>query len=79
MTIDHGCNLSSNPKIFTSTQRSRYFDKLKRLPPTGAGYHPAILGVANTGVRMGLNDQDIFNDIRSCTVERGREVLSLFL
>ncbi|QHI68419.1 hypothetical protein [Tichowtungia aerotolerans] len=54
--------------------RSKYLHKLETLPPTGAGYHPAILGVANIGVKAGFDDETIFEDIRGQTDECARYV-----
>ena len=54
--------------------RAKYLDKLNILPTTGAGYHPAILGVANLGILAGFSDEDIFEDIREHTDERARPV-----
>lgn len=43
----------------------KYLEGLQALPPTGAGCHPRLLAVANYGVRAGLDDQQIFGDLRS--------------
>jgi len=56
------------------TPAERYRTKLEALPPTGEGYHPALLGAANLGVSEGLSDEDLFDDLRAHTDERGRQV-----
>lgn len=53
---------------------ARFEKKLRALPPTGAGYHPALLGAANAGILAGLSDDDIFNGIRIHTDESARRV-----
>jgi hypothetical protein len=53
---------------------ARFEAKLRTLPPTGAGYHPALLGAANAGLSAGLSDDDIFNGIRIHTDESARRV-----
>lgn len=46
-------------------RRQRYEAALEDIPPTGYGCHPALLGVANLGVRAELTDQQIFDDLRA--------------
>jgi hypothetical protein len=53
---------------------ARYKEKLEALPPTGTGYHPALLGVATLGVMSGLSEEEIFSDLREHTDERARRV-----
>jgi len=44
---------------------NRYQDSLESLPPSGGGgCHGALLGVANRGIRAGLDPQQIFDDLR---------------
>ena len=47
------------------SRHERYLDRLKTLPPSGGGgCHPALLGVANHGVRASIDPQLIHDDIR---------------
>ncbi len=70
-------NMETIKQAFTQVKpdaRSKYLNRLERLPPTGAGYHPSILGVANLGIHAGFLDEEIFESIREHTNERARSV-----
>lgn len=43
---------------------SIYTQKLHSIPAPGKGYHTALLGVANCGIREGSPEEQIFADIR---------------
>jgi len=50
----------------------RYQESLLAIPaPGGGGCHAALLGIANKGVRAGLSEQRLFEDIRA-SVPRGK-------
>lgn len=50
-------------KAMVEKKLERYKEALKRIPPPGGGCHPALLSVANHGVRAGLDGQRIFQDL----------------
>jgi hypothetical protein len=49
----------------TERKMKRFLTACSNIPATGRGCHPALLGVANLGVDAGLDDTEIFNNIRS--------------
>lgn len=51
-----------------------YREALTRIPPPGCGCHPALLSVANYGVRAGLDGQRITQDIRNYIQPGNRRV-----
>lgn len=55
--------------------RSRYAAALASIPPPGGnGCHPALLGVANLGVMLGLSDAQITADIEASVPPGSRRV-----
>ena len=52
--------------------QDRYLSALNNMPaPGGDGCHPALLGVANYAVKIGIDVEQIFNDIRH-SIPHGR-------
>jgi hypothetical protein len=57
------------------TMIEKYEAKLKAIPaPGGAGCHVALLGVADSGVMAGVNENQIFKDIQANIPNGGRKV-----
>jgi hypothetical protein len=67
-------NLNLKQHTHGTDTLARYKAKLEMLPPTGTGYHPALLGVATLGVMARLSGEEIFSDLREHTDERARRV-----
>lgn len=40
--------------------KEKFFDRLRALPPTGQGFHTALMGCANYGILAGLSEHQIF-------------------
>lgn len=53
---------------------SRYQEALLDIPSPGCGCHPSLLGVANSGVKAGLDSEQIFQDIRQNIPQGDRRV-----
>ena len=54
----------------------KYQEALGRIPPPGSGgCHPALLGVANLGIMVGLTDGQIFADIKASVPTGSRCIL----
>ena len=58
---------------FSSKKLQEYQEKINNLPPSGGGgFHPALLGAANSGRMAGLSFEQIFDDIRTNAVGKRR-------
>ena len=40
--------------------KEKFFDRLRTLPPTGQGFHTALMGCVNYGILAGLSEHQIF-------------------
>jgi hypothetical protein len=58
-------NLAKKGENNKSFLFERYLSRLRSIPPSGQGCHPALLGVANLGILAGLTAEQIFTDLRS--------------
>ena len=51
--------------------QDRYIEALGNIPPPGAGCHPSLLSAANYGVKIGIDMNQLFEDIRA-NIPHGR-------
>lgn len=56
--------------------KEKFFDRLRALPPTGQGFHTALMGCVNYGILAGLSEHQIFALVKvSIPPDGSRKVL----